>query len=188
MIQRLIPIVIVIAAIGLFFVYTSPAYTGPVTAARLEVESLDGALNAAKAFKDREARLLEERAALSPEGLERLEAFLPNNVNNIQLILDLDALAARSGVRLSNFNVGDQTAEGGPATAADGEGLALESTSAIGFIEITLTAEGTYSAFQTFLKATEQSLRMLDLVSLNVEGSATGVYTYDMTFRIYWLQ
>jgi hypothetical protein len=187
MIQRLIPIVIVIAAIGLFFVYTSPAYTGPVTAARLEVESLNGALKAADAFKERESQLLAERDALPAADLARLEAFLPNNVNNIQLILDLDALASRSGVRLSNFNVGEQASDGSAATTGD-ESISLESTSAVGFIDITLTAEGTYGAFRTFIKATEQSLRMLDLVSLNIEGSSTGVYTYDMTFRIYWLQ
>ena len=186
MIQRLLPIVIVIAAIGLFFVYTSPAYTGPVTAARLEVESLNGALKAADAFKERESQLLAERDALPAEDLARLEAFLPNNVNNIQLILDLDALAARSGVRLSNFNVGEQASDGSATT--DDESISLESTSAVGFIDITLTAEGTYSAFRSFIQATEQSLRMLDLVALNIDGSATGVYTYDMTFRIYWLQ
>jgi len=187
MMQRLLPIVLVIAAIGLFFVYTSPAYTGPVTEARLEVQSLNGALDAANAFKDNERKLTEERDALPADGLARLSALLPDNVNNIQLILDLDALAARSGVRLSNFNVGEQTTDGS-AVAGEGEGLPVDTTSPYGFIDITVTAEGTYSAFRTFLEAAEKSLRLLDLVSLNVKSSATGVYTYDMTFRIYWLQ
>jgi len=187
MMQKLLPIVLVIAAIGLFFVYTSPTYTGPVAEARLEVQSLDSALDAARAFTDREAELVAERDALDPQGLTKLMALLPDNVNNIQLILDLDALAARSGVRLSNFNVGEQTTDGS-AVAGEGEGLAVDTTSPYGFIDITVTAEGTYNAFRTFLEASEKSLRLLDLVSLNVKSSATGVYTYDMTFRIYWLQ
>jgi len=184
--QKLIPAVLVLIAIGIFFVFTSPTYTGPVAEAKLEIKSLDSALAAAQEFSTQERNLKEERAALPVEGLERLNAFLPDNVNNIQLILDLDALAARSGVRLSNFDIGEQ-ASGEEEEVQEGN-LVLDSTDPVGHIDITVTAEGTYSSFRSFLEATEQSLRLLDLVGINIKSEPTGVYTYDMTFRIYWLQ
>ena len=185
--QRALPIVLVLVAVGIFFAYTNPTYTGEVSAAKLEVKSLDSALEAADSFKDRESQLERERLALPEEGMKRLLAFLPDNVNNIQLILDLDALAARSGVRLSNFDVGDsgETEEVGGDT---GGSLALSSTEAVESLEITVTAVGSYSSFHAFLAAAEKSLRMLDVVSIVVKSSNTGVYTYDITFRIYWLQ
>jgi len=187
MIQRFLPILLIVIAIGVFFAYTSPAYTGKVASAKQEVASLDSALAAADAFKERENQLERERLALPADKLARLEAFLPDNVNNIQLILDLDALAARSGVRLSNFNVGEQPAEGSNQGNAGGD-LSLQETETVGNLEITVTATGSYAAFRSFLEASERSLRLLDLVSVNVKAERSGVYTYDMTFRIYWLQ
>lgn len=181
--QRLFPAVLIMIAVGIFFTYTSPAFNGPVSTAQAKIKSYNSALEAAENFKDREAQLQIERAAIEPDDLARLEAFLPDSVNNIQLILDLDALAAKSGVRLSNFNIEEPSAPGAP----EGE-LALESTSPVGSIEITVTAVGSYMAFNTFLEAAEKSLRLLDVVGLSVKGGETGVYTYDVTFRIYWLQ
>ncbi|HYE23485.1 MAG TPA: hypothetical protein VEA92_03540 [Candidatus Paceibacterota bacterium] len=189
MMQRFLPVLLIVVAVGIFFAYTNPTYTGAVAAARTEVQSLNGALEAATAFESRESELEEQQQALPADGLARLVAFLPDNVNNIQLILDLDALAARSGVRLSNFNVGS-TEEGG-AEEGDvdmGGSLALESTESIESLDITVTAEGSYTSFRAFIEAAEKSLRILDLVSINVESATTGVYSYDMTFRIYWLK
>lgn len=189
MMQRLLPVLLIIIAVGIFFAYTNPTYTGSIATARTEVQRLDSALEAADAFKRRGAELDQERLALPADGLARLQAFLPDNVNNIQLILDLDALAARSGVRLSNFNVGtsgegDETGEAGDM----GGSLALESTETIESLNITVTAEGSYTAFRSFLEAAEKSLRILDVVSVNVDSATSGVYKYDMTFRIYWLK
>jgi len=187
MIQRAIPIVLILAAVGIFFAYTNPTYTGEISESKLEVKTLDDALAAAESFKDRENQLERERLALSAEGLERLQAFLPDSVNNIQLILDLDELADRSGVQLSNFDVGE-SGEGEDGTGDDVGSIALSSTEAVESLEIMVTAVGSYSAFHTFLEAAEKSLRMLDIVSITVKSSNTGVYTYDITFRIYWLQ
>lgn len=190
MMQRALPILLVIVAIGIFFAYTNPTYSGPVTEARTEVESLNSALEAADAFSDRENELERERLALPADKLARLNAFLPDNVNNIQLILDLNDLARRSSIKLSNFNVGSSGEEGGEESGTGDEGgaLAIGSTEAVESIEITLTAEGSYTAFRTFLEAAEKSLRLLDLAAVSVKSANSGVYTYNMTFRIYWLK
>lgn len=183
MMQKLFPVVLILIAVGLFFVYTSPTYSGPVAEAQTRIRSYNSALEAADAFKERESELAIQRDAIAPEALARLEAFLPDSVNNIQLILDLDALAARSGVRLSNFAVDEASSPSG------GEGeLALESSNPVGSLEVTVTAAGTYAAFVNFLEAAEKSLRMLDVVALSVTSTDNGIYTYDVTFRIYWLQ
>lgn len=187
MMQQIFPAVLVIVAVGIFFGYTSPTFTGPVADAQTKIKGYDSALQAAEQFKKREEELEVERAALPAEGLERLQAFLPDNVNNIQLILDLDALAARSGVRLSNFQIGDQTSEG-EAVKEDGGAYALKSDEPLGMIDLSVTATGPYLSFISFLRATEKSLRLLDVVSVTVSSDITGVYKYDVLFRIYWLQ
>lgn len=208
-VSRIIPILLVIGAIGLFIGYTQPTYGGSIAALKDEITNLDSALNAAEQFKLKEAQLTQQRNAMAGEQLERLEAFLPDSVDNVQLIVDLNSLAARSGVQLSEFNIaggdsGSDTTSSARTSAAplaapgvaSGPGamtpqsntLALQTSEPTESLELSVSATGSYAAFRTFLTGVEQSLRPLDVIELSVQDSDTGVYTYDITFRLYWLR
>ncbi len=182
MISRVTPVILILVAIGVFFAYTNPAYSENVQMLRAEIRGYDAALAAAGEYAKKEEQIQAERDALPAEDLARLEAFLPDGVDNVQLILDLDALADRSGVTLSQFDV--ESTERIDESGA----LSLEADTPIESLDIGVTAIGNYASFKTFLAATERSLRPLDLVELRIEDSETGVYTYTMTFRIYWLR
>lgn len=187
MMSRLIPIIGILIAIGLFAGYIHPTYTGAVAAQRAQVKSYDTALAAADAFSEKESELLAEKAALSEADLARLSSFLPDGVDNVQLILDLDALANRTGVNLSNFDV-TATDENQMTSGLTGNRLPLTNSRPAESLTLSVSATGTYGAFRAFLDGVEHSLRLLDLIGLQVNDSATGVYTYDMVFRIYWLR
>lgn len=180
--SRIIPVVLILIAIGLFFAYINPTYATNVAALRAEIRSYDAALDAAEAFEEKEAQLMTERANIPTGGLERLETFLPNGVDNVQLILDLNALAERSGVTLSDFDITENTAEG------TGDALSLEADGQVESLDLALSATGDYASFKKFLTSAEWSLRPLDLIELSISDSETGVYTYEITFRIYWLR
>lgn len=181
---RLIPVLAILIALGLFFGYINPTITGPISVTQAEIDNINSALAAAERFKEKEAQLAIERSAIPPESLVRLEAFLPDGVDNVQLILDLDALAARTGLTLANFETGEPSAD----PAANADGVVVSSDAPIDSIELSTSGKGTYAAFRAFLDAAEVSLRPLDLVSLTVKTSENGVHTYDMTFRLYWLR
>lgn len=178
----------ILGAIALFIGYTQPTYTGSVKEIEGRIADLDTALIAARQFKDKEAELTRQQAEIDPEQLARVNAFLPDSVDNVQLIVDLNSLAARSGVQLSNFDIIDDTASAG--TAADGavEPAVLGTGETMESLELSVSATGTYAAFHAFLDGVEKSLRPLDVVQLDVKDSATGVYTYTVTFRLYWLR
>ncbi|MES2668735.1 MAG: hypothetical protein V4644_03555 [Patescibacteria group bacterium] len=198
MIARLIPFVLVIAAFALFFGYTQPTFGGSIASLQAEIESLDTALLAARQFKEKEVELTRERSEIPPEQLARLSAALPDSVDNVQLIVDLNSLAARSGVQLSEFDISGEETLGaattgniGAATAGTGDAgpmLALGGEEATESLELSVSATGSYAAFRTFLDGVEQSLRPLDIIELSVQDSPTGVYIYNVTFRIYWLR
>lgn len=182
--ERLLPLGGFLIALGLFFGYINPTMTGPIAATRAEIAGYDAALSAAERFKEKQASLEAARAAIPPESLVRLEAFLPDGVDNVQLILDLDALASRTGVTLANFDTSEIEKNASESTT----GIVNPGESPLDSIELKTTAKGTYAAFRTFLDATEESLRPLDLVGLNIKTSDNGVHSYDMTFRLYWLR
>lgn len=197
--SRLIPIVIIIGAIGLFIGYTQPTYSNEVTEIRAEIRDLDTALKAAKQFKEKELQLTQERSSIAPEQLARLESFLPDSVDNVQLIVDMNSLAARSGMQLSDFDIvggkQDDTATAqqpgnaiAPQQMPTAPGFVLGPAETTESLELSVSAIGSYAAFRTFLDGIEKSLRPLDIVELSVQDSATGIYTYDITFRLYWLR
>jgi Tfp pilus assembly protein PilO len=190
-------IIVILIALGIFFLYVSPTYYGAVAADAAQIAGYDSALAAAATYQTKVAQLTAQRDAIPAAELARLEQYLPGGVDNVQIILDLDALAARSGLQLANFGTTDSSLGTGSGTAAPAPvtgpsmgGIQSQSktSSAIDSIDLTVSATGTYAALQTFLAGVEKSLRLIDLRSLTVKQSDTGVYTYQMTLRLYWLK
>lgn len=186
--KRFMPIVLILLAIALFFGYVRPTWDGAIAADNAQIASYNSALDASAKFSAQEAKLEQGRNALPQDQLDRLSAFLPDNVNNVQLILDLNSLANKSGMVLSNFNT-SSAVNGSDSSASAGSGSAsfTPSASPIDSLTLTVAATGTYDSFRSFLAGVEQSLRPLDVEGLVVADSATGVYTYQMTLEFYWL-
>lgn len=196
MITRFLPLLPLLAGIGIFVAYVHPMYTGPISLLHEEIHGYERALAAAHDFNARQTELTASREAIAPDSLSRIEAFLPNGVDNVQLFLDLDALAGRTGLSLSDFDVLNapirteaQPDEGAPPPA---EGApALMQAGPYDSLDISVTATGSYASFRAFLTSIERSLRLLDVtaVSINVaEGAPAGAYTYDIDLRLYWLR
>lgn len=190
--NTLIPIGLIILALGVFFVYVRPTYDTSVVAVQQQIDSYDAALAAAASYSAKENQLASQRNAMSASDLARLATFLPDGADNVQIILDLDALAARSGISLANFTTstpGSNTTNTANAPLANTSKTATVSTgSKVQPVELTVGATGTYTALRTFVNGVEHSLRLVDLVSLSVKQSNSGVYTYQMVLRLYSLQ
>jgi hypothetical protein len=190
--NRILPVIFILAAIGIGFFYIDPMWTGQIAQEKQQIASYNSALAAASTFTQKEDQLIAQQNSIPPANLTRLESFLPDGVNNVQLILDLNTLAQKSGVTLSDFSVaGNSNAAPSNSVAGASEGVnqgPASSGGTVGSLTISVSALGSYQAFRTFLAATEQSLRLMDVTALTLSSSATGVYTYGITFRIYWLQ
>lgn len=197
--SRILPLLALVFAIALFFLYVKPTFSGPIAATRTQIASYNDALAAADRFQQKEAQLTQQRAQIPADSLARLTEFLPDGVDNVQLILDLDALAARSGITLSDFNTkgsdsntSTPTPSGAattPATTIPTLGQqSINAGTPTDSLSLTFKATGTYPAFRSFLAGMENSLRPLDVTDLQITESDTGVYTYAVTVRIYWLR
>lgn len=188
--NRLLPFIFILLAIVLFFGYIRPTWNGSIAQAKSDIDSYDAALTAASNFSANEAALEQQRDAIPGDQLNRLNAFLPDSVDNVQLILDLNALAIRSGILLSNFTMATQPNIPLPTGDVTDESQGTNvsgSNSLVDYLTLSVAATGTYGGFRAFLAGAEQSLRPLDIVNINVSDSDTGVYTYAVTFKFYWL-
>jgi len=89
MIRFILPIIFVIVAIGLFFGYVDPVYDD-VKVLRAEEARFIDALDRSKELQQIKDQLLAKYNTFSSADLERLQKLLPDNVDNVRLVLDLD--------------------------------------------------------------------------------------------------
>ena len=179
--SRLLPVIALFVAVGIFFAYVRPTWNGPITEAKTALMNDDQALAAAGQYSAQQNQLASARNAIDPDKLAQLAVFLPDSADNVGLILDLNALAARSGLSLSNIDVAVAPPSNGSALAAKAP------SSPVSSVDLSVSAVGTYAALQSFLAGVERSARLIDVRDIVVKGSETGVYNYQMTLRIYWL-
>jgi Tfp pilus assembly protein PilO len=192
MFKYIISLIFIGAAGAAFFLYTKPAYDS-IQADAAQITEYDAALEKAAQLQALKQTLLTKYNSFPQPDLERLLKLLPNHVDNVALILDLDNLAARFGLGLENVDVST------PASAAVSK-TAVGSVGANGqkydSLTIKFSTHGTYPNFLNFLRDLEASLRVVDLVALSISqgsGSATTIgnepiYTFNITLRTYWLK
>ena len=186
--NRILPVLVLIFSAGIFFMYVNPTWSGSIASAKASIANDNQVLVTANQYTAQQNELASAKNAIDPADLARLSTFLPDSVDNVGLILDMNALAARSGLSLSNIDIAtDATVSSGSANTATTGTAPTTSINPVNSVDLSLSAVGTYTAFQSFLQGVEKSARILDVRDIVIAGSSTGVYTYKMTVRLYWL-
>ncbi len=187
--KTIIAVVIFVVAGFVFFFYTKPAYA-TVGDLQAQIAQYQQALDKAAQLQALKQKLLARDNSFNPSDLSRLQTMLPDHVDNIGLILELDNLASHYGMALENVDVA--TAQSGTSDQSAG---AVVGASAQKYDSLTLhfATYGTYDNFRSFLTDLESSLRIVDLQALTLSaqgtpGSSATAYHYDMTIKTYWLK
>ena len=206
--NKLLPIGLIILAIGIGYFYIYPTYTNTIVPTQQQIVTYTQALSAANMFSDNEKSLLTQSQTISSTDLARLIWYMPDSINQMQFLDSLNHLGTTYGVPLSGFTiVNDATgassapAPNAQATSATTTGTTVpadtgtsapavspHATGSTNSLTVSVAGVGTYPAFQSLLLAIEQSAPVLDVKQLSIKGSDTGVYSYSMTIRTYWLQ
>jgi Tfp pilus assembly protein PilO len=180
--RLLFPTILIIAAIGLFVAFTNPTYQG-LKGTQAQVAAYDDALNKSQELKSLRDKLASARNAFSPQDEQKLLRLLPDQVDNIRLIIDINNIAARRGLVLSNVALGEVSQSSAAATS-----LAVgPSSDPVGSLSLGFSVNASYEDFLTFLQDLEHSLRILDIEKLSFSGGQGGKYTFDFKVRTYWL-
>jgi Tfp pilus assembly protein PilO len=180
--RLLLPVILVIAAIGLFIGFTNPTYQG-LKGTQTRVGAYDDALDKSQELKALRDKLQSARNAFSPQDEQKLIRLLPDQVDNIRLIIDINNIAARRGLVLSNVALGEVSQSSAAATS-----IAVgPSSDPVGSVSLGFSVTASYEDFLAFLQDLEHSLRILDIEKLAFSGEQGGKYTFDLTIRTYWL-
>lgn len=181
--KGIIPIICVVVAGGLFYWYIDPTYAA-IKELRAEEATLNAALDRALELQDTRDQLLSRYNTFAPNDLTRLEKFLPDHVDNVRLVLDMDSIASRYGMRVRNVSIEDPTR----TQAAAAAGIIGPDESAYESMVVSFTVSGRYDTFRQFMADLEHSLRLVDVVSLSFTSTDNSVYDFTVGLRTYWLK
>lgn len=174
------PIILIILALGIFFGYTNPLYQ-KIKDKQLQQSTIVEANKKAAQLRAVRDSLSQERNKISDAEVENLKKMLPDAVDSVGLIIDMQNLALSRGVVLK----GPHVDEGGSTNATQGLG---PDSSKYGTISMSFVVTNSYENFLVFLKDLESSLRLLDVTSVGFSSNKDGQYDYTVTLQTYWLK
>ncbi len=179
MIRSIIPIILVAIAVSLFFGYIDPTYQN-VKKLSVEEDRFNEALNQSKELQGIRDTLLSRYNTFSQIDLDRLGKLLPDHVDNVRLILDIDSIASKYNMRTRNVTVSD--------VGSEDPNVIGTNQSVVDSVVLSFSVTATYDNFIRFIKDLEQSLRVVDLVGLSFSATEGDAFNFNVSIRTYWLK
>jgi len=183
MFKFLTPLILVLIAGATFFLYTNPKYQ-EIKTLRLQEREYDDALTKSKELQQARNQLIAKSDTFSPDDIRKLERLLPDNVDNIRLILDIDNIAMRYGLRIRGVSVSDPK---GSRKEVGGETIGAAQDK-IGSVELSFTIAARYEDFLRFLGDLERSVRVVDIQTMAFTVGEGDLVQYSLLIKTYWLR
>lgn len=170
-------ILITISLLASIF-YTRPLFD-EITALGEEKASLDGFLNDSKNLRNILAEKESAYNNLDSARVEDLNILLPDNINNIKLIKDIDDIAKKHNMKMRNIDIkAERAGEFNEASVGRSYGVAT----------IRFSVSTNYDSFKIFMTDLENSLRLVDITSLSFNAGDKGLDEYNVELKTYWLK
>lgn len=199
-------IILILAGIVLFIFFTKPKFS-TLKAKQLEVKSLNTATENAKSLETKKSTLLDIKNSITLEDRIKMDKMLPNNVENVKLIIDFDkmlqnmveergTLGLYKSSEITSAGSKKISIENPKITAGVVSDTSYDSTR-LGAINFSFSVTLTYSDFIEFLQRIEHSTRILDVEAISFStpqvqpgsnGSEEPIYTFNVTLKTYWLK
>lgn len=189
-------LLLIAASVGVFITVIIPRYHD-IQADRALITTYQANLQTATQLQQSRNALIAQYNNIPKEDLDNIKTLLPDSVDNIRLIIQLDSLATKNGLsslRNVDYNP-DQTTDTGGAGDTARTTDATVAQKPYGEFVITFQTSGQYSNFLSFISDLEENLRLVDVTNVEftpvtssgAQTAASGI-TYKVTLKTYWLK
>ncbi len=164
MIKVLAPILFLMIAGGLFFTYIRPAYDALQSFQSLETK-LDDAIRMNTELTAKRQKLRDTVASFSADDVNRLEQMLPDDIDPVGIIIQLDTLAQRNGLQVTAYKLPDVSRQTTAARPGTQQAQAEPKATPVVF---GLECTGPYAGLKQFLYQMEGSVGLWDVTGLTI--------------------
>jgi len=198
--KNIMPIILIVLAIGIFFFLIDPKYK-QIQSLQAEVSENNKTLDISRKLSEQRDLLRDKYNLISSSEKETLEKLLPDTVDNVRLIIDINSIAQQFGIVIRNVSINSEDTDGIKTGKVINQGSSFDSliaensikyvdTSKIGVISFSFSVAAKYEVFLEFLKQLEESLRIVDIRNIEISRNSDGgvFYDYKVTLDTYWLK
>ncbi|MCK5285754.1 MAG: type 4a pilus biogenesis protein PilO [Candidatus Pacebacteria bacterium] len=178
MFKFILPTFLILLSGGLFFFYADSSYQD-IKELKEEKIQYDEALNKSRELREIRDELLQKYNSLDSDDKDRLEKIIPDNVDNVKLIMEIDSIASKYGAVIRRVDVNSSIDESESLGKSDKE---------YNTIKLDLTIESSYEDFSKFLGDLSNNLRIVDVNFLSFESNYLNLYQFKLSFKTYWLK
>ncbi len=198
MLRLLTPIILIGLSIAGFVTLVGPTYK-EVSDLKAEVASYDEALSNSKSLENERDKLTSKYSSIDPANLDKIQKLLPDNVDNIRLILEIEKLASPYGMVLKDVSYSIAKDDNKAPNVIQGGQTLKPANQDYGVWDLQFSIEGTYNDFISFSRDLESNLRIVDISSVQFssvektnqfvnKNTPTESYKYSFRIRTYWLK
>lgn len=194
MFKFILPVILIGLSVVGFSMFVAPIYA-EIGGLKDQVLSYNQALDNSKALEDERDKLTKKYNLIDPGNIAKLEKLVPNSVDNIRLILEIEKIALPYGMQLRDVKYDIIKEE--DATVVQGGGVVTPNENKdYGTWDLSFSTQSTYDNFVAFMKDLEKNLRIVDTSSIQFDSNiGTGlnpsfnqVYKYSVKIKTYWLK
>ncbi|MEK7610018.1 MAG: hypothetical protein AAB470_02775 [Patescibacteria group bacterium] len=195
--RNVLATILIVLAIGIYATFTRAKLAEVNDVKTVNSQYISAIKNADELIKVRDA-VRKNYNEISAEDRARLDKMIPNTVDNIRLIIDMNSIALRHGFSLRNIkatasanstrqssSVSSQQKSVGSAGSSDDLSIP---TPILDTVTVSFSVSSTYQQFIDLLRDLEADLRVMDLTHLTVTANSTGTYDYGVELKTYWLR
>ena len=160
--------------------YIHPQYTTLMTDIST-YQKINEANTKAAALRVVRGQLTDDKNQISQANMDKLEKMLPDSVENVSLILEINNIAKKYGMSIKGTSIAESS--GARSAASVGP-----DSQKYGAITLSFSVSTTYDNFLTFLKALEDNNRLVDVTGLSFSSGKDDNYNFNVIIQTYWLK
>lgn len=188
--KNLTPLILIVLAVGIYFTFTRVKIDELQAIRQVNAQYEQALKNSEKLVKVRDS-VRDNYNKISQDDQERLEKILPDNVDNVRLIIDVSGVAARHGIVMKNVKTTTPKDASEPVVDSGiGQDMSGQTQTQGSYSTVTLSFDvsSNYQNFLNFLKDIEASLRIIEVSKITIKSTETGVYDYNVEIKTFWLK
>ena len=189
--RNLTATILIILSGALYFTYTSGEWNNAL-AVKAVNDQYSTAISSAQQLISVRDTVLKEYNNISADDRANLDKMLPNTVDNIRLVIDLNNVALQHGFSLKNVtasakdSTSNSTVPSGGFSGTSGSGSITVPT--LDTVAVSFSVSAPYQQFISFMQDLEANLRIMDITHLTVTANDTGTYDFSVQLNTYWLR
>ncbi|MBI2627461.1 hypothetical protein HYW72_00865 [Candidatus Nomurabacteria bacterium] len=205
MMRFILPIILLGISVAVFIMFSNPIYND-IGGLRAQTASFNEALNNSKMLENERDKLTSKYNSIDIDNLAKLQKLLPENIDNIRLILEIEQIALPYGMALKDVKYNatadkDKASSASPVAGVAQGGETVQSSSKdYGVWDLEFSTTGAYSNFLNFTRDLESNLRIVDISSIAFSSDtssdsssapkspSTESYKYNFKIKTYWLK